>query len=71
MSENRQEQKSKIATAIQVAKAVMSAFMGIRKKSDLENDAANLKPSQLIIGGLIGAMIFVVSILLLVNTIVD
>ncbi|MDR4516246.1 MAG: DUF2970 domain-containing protein [Nitrosomonas sp.] len=71
MSENRQEQKSKIATAIQVAKAVMSAFMGIRNKSDLENDAANLKPSQLIIGGLIGAMIFVVSILLLVNTIVD
>ncbi|MCB1985705.1 MAG: DUF2970 domain-containing protein [Burkholderiales bacterium] len=71
MSENKQEQKSKIATAIQVAKAVMSAFMGIRKKSDLENDAANLKPSQLIIGGIIGAMIFVVSILLLVNTIVD
>lgn len=68
---NRQVKNSKIATAIQVAKAVMSAFMGIRKKSDLENDAANLKPSQLIIGGLIGAMLFVVGILSLVNIIVN
>ena len=71
MSGQEQGERSKVATAIQVAKAVMSAFMGIRRKSDLENDAANLKPSQLIIGGLIGALIFVVSILLLVNTIVD
>ena len=69
--DRQQDKKSSIATAFQVAKAVMSAFMGIRKKSDLENDAANLKPAQLIVGGLIGAMLFVISILLLVNTIVD
>ncbi|SEQ99290.1 Protein of unknown function [Nitrosomonas sp. Nm51] len=56
---------------IQVAKAVIAAFMGIRKQSDLENDAANLKPAQVIIGGLIGAMLFVVSILILVKIIVN
>lgn len=66
-----QEKKSKVATVFQVAKAVLSAFMGIRKKSDHENDAANLKPAQLIIGGLIGAMLFVISIVILVNIIVE
>ncbi|SFL06346.1 Protein of unknown function [Nitrosomonas aestuarii] len=64
-------EKAPEPTFFQVAKAVMSAFIGIRKKSDLENDAANLKPAHVIIGGLIGAMIFVVSILLLVKIVVQ
>lgn len=51
----------------QIAKAVMSAFMGIRKKSDLENDAAILKPVHVIIGGIIGAIIFVASVLSVVK----
>ncbi|MCB1936416.1 MAG: DUF2970 domain-containing protein [Nitrosomonas sp.] len=59
------------ASVFQVAKAVISAFMGIRKKSDLENDAANLTPAQVIIGGIIGAILFVVTILFIVNIIVD
>ncbi len=62
--------EKKTSTPMQVAKAVMAAFIGIRKQGDLENDAANLKPAQVIIGGLIGAIIFVVSLLLLVNVIV-
>ncbi|MCW5618298.1 MAG: DUF2970 domain-containing protein, partial [Nitrosomonas sp.] len=33
------------ASMLQVAKAVLAAFIGIRKKDDLENDAANIKPS--------------------------
>ena len=60
-------EKAPEPTFFQVAKAVMSAFIGIRKKSDLENDAANLKPAHVIIG----AMIFVVSILLLVKIVVQ
>jgi hypothetical protein len=59
------------ASALQVAKAVLAAFMGIRKKSDLENDAANIKPWQVIIGGLIGGAIFVVTILFVVKIIVN
>ena len=51
----------------QIAKAVLSAFMGIRKKSDLENDAAILKPVHVIIGGIIGAMLFVTGVLLVVK----
>ena len=59
------------ATMWQVAKAVMFAFMGIRKKSDLENDAATLKPAQLIVGGIVGGILFVISIMLLVRLIVS
>lgn len=59
------------ASTLQVAKAVLSAFIGIRKKSDLENDAANIKPAQVIIGGLIGGVLFVVTILLVVKIIVN
>lgn len=65
------EEKNTSATFIQVAKAVLAAFMGIRKQDDLENDAANLKPAQVIIGGLIGALLFVISLLLLVKIIVN
>jgi len=66
---NRQEKKG--ASALQVAKAVLSAFMGIRKKSDLENDAANLTPAQVVIGGIIGGILFVVSILFVVKMVVN
>lgn len=59
------------ASAFQVAKAVMSAFMGIRKKSDLENDAASMTPAQVIVGGIIGAIIFVVTILFIVRIVVS
>lgn len=59
------------ASAIQVVKAVLAAFIGIRKKSDLERDAANIKPSQVIIGGLVGGVLFVATILLVVKIIVN
>lgn len=65
------DQNKPNASALQVAKAVLAAFIGIRKKSDLENDAANIKPSQVIIGGLIGGAIFVVAILFVVKIIVN
>ncbi len=55
----------------QIAKAVMFAFMGIRKKSDLEHDAATLKPAHVIIGGIIGAIVFVLGIMLVVRLVVS
>ena len=63
--------KQTSGTIWQVAKAVMFAFMGIRKKSDLEKDAATLKPVQLIIGGIIGGALFVISVMLLVRLVVS
>lgn len=57
----------KKASLWQVIKAVFWSFAGIRKKSDLEKDAEMIQPSQVVIGGLIGGLVFVVSILLLVK----
>jgi len=68
---NNITEKRTSATIWQVAKAVMFAFMGIRKKSDLENDAATLKPAQLIIGGIIGGVLFVIGVMLLVRLVVS
>lgn len=55
------------ATPLQVAKAVFSAFTGIRKKSEHEADIERLKPMQVVIGGLIGGVLFVLSVVLLVR----
>ena len=68
---NNATEKRTSATIWQVAKAVMFAFMGIRKKSDLENDAATLKPAQLIVGGIIGGVLFVIGVMLLVRLVVS
>lgn len=57
----------KKASLWQVIKAVFWSFAGIRKKSDLEKDAEMIQPSQVVIGGLIGGLVFVVSVLLLVK----
>jgi hypothetical protein len=57
------------ATPLQVAKAVLSAFIGIRKRAAHEKDAVTITPLQVIVAGLIGAAIFVVSLVILVRTI--
>jgi hypothetical protein len=54
------------ATVLQVAKAVFWSFFGIRKRQSHEHDAVTLKPVQVIIAGLIGAIILVLSLVGLV-----
>ena len=63
-------QVPKQASILQVAKAVFWSFLGIRKRRDYETDSVELKPKQVIIAGLIGAAILVVSLLLLVRFII-
>ena len=55
------------ATPLQVAKAVLSAFVGIRKRAAHEHDAVTITPLQVIVAGLIGAAIFVLSLIMLVR----
>ena len=57
------------ASPIQVAKAVLSAFVGIRKRAAHERDAVTITPLQVIITGVILAVIFVLSLVVLVRTI--
>ena len=51
-------------------KAVFWSFFGIRKKSDYEKDAQQLNPVYVIIAGLIGALIFIATLLVIVKSVV-
>jgi Protein of unknown function (DUF2970) len=55
------------ATPFQVAKAVLSAFIGIRKRAAHEEDAVTITPLQVIVTGIIFAAIFVLSLITLVR----
>jgi len=55
------------ATPLQVAKAVLSAFIGIRKRAAHERDAVTITLPQVIVAGIIGAAIFVLSLIMLVR----
>jgi Tfp pilus assembly protein PilN len=57
-------------TLLQTITAVAWSFFGVRRSADLERDAQQLKPAQLIVAGLVGAAIFVLSLVLLVNWVV-
>lgn len=50
--------------------AVFWSFFGVRKKSDYEQDAAQLNPVHVIVAGVIGALIFIVTLLLIVKSVV-
>ena len=55
------------ATPLQVAKAVASAFVGIRRRAAHERDVVTITPLQAIVAGAIAAAIFVASLVLLVR----
>lgn len=54
-----------------VCKAVFWSFLGIRKKSAYQRDAVTLKPKQVIIAGIIGAILFVLTLLTVVRIVIS
>ena len=52
---------------LQTLKAVAWSFFGVRKGSDYEKDVGQLNPVHVVIAGVIGAVLFVIALLLLVN----
>ena len=64
-------QAQKKASLLQVAKAVFWSFLGIRKRRDYETDSVELKPQQVIVAGLIGAAVLVLSLILLVRFVIS
>ena len=65
MTEPQQPQRK--ATPLQVARAVLSAFIGIRKRAAHEHDAVTITPLQVIVTGIVFAAIFVLSLIVLVR----
>jgi DUF2970 family protein len=61
------QQSPRKATPLQVIKAVLSAFIGIRKRAAHERDAVTITPVQVIVAGLVAALIFVLSLIMLVR----
>ena len=48
-------------------RAVAWSFFGVRKRSDHEKDVNQLNPVHVVIAGVIGAALFIMFLLLLVN----
>ena len=61
------QQKPRKAGPLQVAQAVFWSFLGIRKRAAHERDAVTITPLQAIVAGIIGAAIFVLSLVALVR----
>ena len=62
---------SKKSSFIQSMIAVMWAFLGVRKKSGLQEDIASLSFVHIIIAGVLGALIFMGILLLIVKAVVS
>ncbi len=69
--EMAQERKTAGATPLQVIKAVCWSFLGIRRRAAYEQDAVTLKPAQVIVAGIIGAIVLVLSLVTLVHFIIS
>lgn len=67
MAEDVQPVTAQKASAAQVGRAVFWSFIGIRKSSGYEDDVAKITPVQAIVAGLIGAALFVASLVMLVT----
>ena len=61
----------KKSSFIQSMIAVMWAFLGVRKKSGLQEDVASLSFVNIIIAGVLGALIFMGILLLIVKAVVS
>ena len=51
-------------------KAVLWSFFCVRRKSDYKKDAQQLNPVHVIIAGVIGALIFIATLILIVKSVV-
>ncbi|MCH8621355.1 DUF2970 domain-containing protein [Undibacterium sp. TS12] len=69
MSDLKEASKRK-ASFLATMKAVFWSFLGIRKKNDYEQDAAQLNPVHVIIAGIIGALIFISVLIMIVKHVV-
>jgi hypothetical protein len=64
------EAQIKKASFWNVVRTVVFAFFGVRKSTQHEKETVHLKPVQIIVAGLIGALVLVTSLLLLVRFII-
>lgn len=71
MAEGSPDGGNKSAGFLATVSAVLGAFIGIRKRSAYERDAAQFKARHLIVAGVIGGILFVVSMAMLARFVVS
>ena len=64
-------QAPKKASPLQVAKAVFWSFFGIRRRAEHEADLGRLTPVQVIVAGLIGAVLFIATLVVVVRLVIS
>jgi hypothetical protein len=62
---------AKKSTFMQSMVAVLWAFLGVRKKTGLQEDVASLSFVHIVIAGVVGALIFMGTLLLIVKAVVS
>lgn len=50
------------ASVAQLARCIFWGFFGVRKAEDLDHDAANISPVQVIVAALVGVVVFHVAV---------
>ena len=70
MSDGLKDAVHRKGSFVQTMRAVAWSFFGVRKSRDYEHDVAQLNPVHVIIAGILGGVIFVISLVVLVNWIV-
>ena len=55
---------------LQTMKAVAWSFFGVRRSAEYERDVSQLNPVHVIVAGVIGAALFVVALVVLVNWVI-
>ena len=66
----QQEEQTQKVSLVAVAKAVLSAFMGVRRRSEHDKEAVQLTLVQVVVAGVIGAALLVAGLILLVRLII-
>jgi hypothetical protein len=58
------------ARLIDIVKAVLWSFFGVRKRARMQEDAVSIRPHQVIIAGVVVAALFVLGLLIVVRLVI-
>jgi len=70
MSDGLKQAAQRPMSFVQTVKAVAWSFVGMRKSAGYQNDVHKLNPVHVVIAGVLGAALFVVTLVLLVRWVV-
>lgn len=67
MAQPRDEPKAPGTSPLKLFRTVFWSFFGVRRRTDNQSDLAGITPLQVVVAGVVGAAIFVTTLVLLVR----